>query len=64
MAARESRFEFLPPLSIDFPRRIKAENEMTDIEVSIWAAILTMGWMLTIWVIGCRNIDELEDRAY
>ena len=34
------------------------KKEMTDIESSIWAASLTLGWMLMIWVLCCRNIDN------
>jgi hypothetical protein len=34
---------------------------MTDIEASIWAASLTFGWLLMIWVLCCRNIDNVDD---
>jgi len=31
---------------------------MTEIEVSIWAAILTLSFLLIIWALCCRNIDN------
>ena len=34
------------------------EKEMTDIESSIWSASLTLGWLLMVWVLCCRNIDN------
>ena len=45
--------------SIVLPKdKSNVERDMTEIEVSIWAAILTLSFLLIIWALCCRNIEN------